>query len=96
VKFASGYVGVGTQEILRSFSRRRFARDLARLVPEVTTDDIVPAGAGVRAQAFSRDGRLVDDFVIQQNRNQVHVLNAPSPAATSSLEIARHIARMVG
>jgi len=96
LKFASGYMGIGVQEIVRSFSRRRFARDLARLVPEITTADIVPSGSGVRAQAFSRDGRLVDDFVIQQNRNQVHVLNAPSPAATSSLEIARHIAHMIG
>lgn len=96
LRFASGYVGIGTQEMLRSFSRSRFARDLARLVPEITARDIVPAGAGVRAQAFSRDGRLVDDFAIQQNRNQIHILNAPSPAATSSLEIARHVAGLVG
>ncbi|MDF1479164.1 L-2-hydroxyglutarate oxidase [Leifsonia sp. H3M29-4] len=95
LKLASGNIGTGAQEILRSFSKRRFARDLARLVPEITPADLVPSGAGVRAQAIGRDGKLVDDFVIQQDRNQIHVLNAPSPAATSSLEIARHIASLV-
>jgi L-2-hydroxyglutarate oxidase len=95
LRFASRNVGTGAQEMLRSFSKRRFARDLARLVPEITTADLVPAGAGVRAQAFGRDGKLVDDFVIQQDRNQIHILNAPSPAATSALEIAVHISRMV-
>jgi L-2-hydroxyglutarate oxidase len=95
LRFASGNIPTGVQEIIRSFSQRRFARDLARLVPDIATSDIVPAGAGVRAQAFSRDGRLVDDFVIEQNRNQIHILNAPSPAATSSLEIAEYIAQMV-
>jgi (S)-2-hydroxyglutarate dehydrogenase len=95
VKYASGNVRVGAQEILRSFSQRRFARDLARLVPEITTADLVPAGAGVRAQAFSRDGKLVDDFVIEQSRNQIHILNAPSPAATSALEIADYVAKLV-
>lgn len=95
LKFASRNIGTGANEVVRSFSKRRFARDLARLVPAITSADIVPSGAGIRAQAFGRDGRLVDDFVIQQNRNQVHVLNAPSPAATSSLEIAEHVARLV-
>lgn len=95
LRFASGQVGTGTREIARSLSKRMFARDLARLVPEITTDDLVPSGSGVRAQAFGRDGRLVDDFVIQQDRNQIHILNAPSPAATSALEIARHVAGLV-
>ncbi|WP_166866270.1 L-2-hydroxyglutarate oxidase [Salinibacterium sp. ZJ70] len=95
LRFASQNVGTGMNEIVRSFSQKTFARDLARLVPEITTRDLVPSGAGVRAQAFSRDGRLVDDFVIQQNRNQIHVLNAPSPAATSALEIAAHIASLI-
>lgn len=95
LKFASGQIPTGAREIIRSLSQRRFARDLARLVPEITTDDLIPAGAGVRAQAFGRDGRLVDDFVIQQNRNQIHILNAPSPAATGSLEIAEHVARLI-
>ncbi len=95
LKLASRNVGTGTNEVIRSFSKRRFARDLARLVPEISTADLVRSGAGVRAQAVGRDGNLVDDFVIQQGRNQIHILNAPSPAATSALEIADHISRMV-
>jgi L-2-hydroxyglutarate oxidase len=95
LKLASDNVVTGAQEILRSFSRRRFARDLARLVPDITTADLVPSGAGVRAQAIGRNGKLVDDFVIQQDRNQIHILNAPSPAATSSLEIARYISGLI-
>lgn len=83
---------VGWDEVRRSLSRRRFARSLARLVPAVGTDDIVRHGAGVRAQAVLPDGRLAEDFLIDRAPGQVHVLNAPSPAATSSLEIARHIA----
>ncbi|WP_229397905.1 L-2-hydroxyglutarate oxidase [Micromonospora okii] len=81
----------GLTEVARSLSKRRFAASLARLVPELTPADIVRAGAGVRAQAILPDGGLVDDFLIVEARRQVHVLNAPSPAATSSLEIARHI-----
>ncbi len=81
----------GLTEVRRSLSKRLFADSLARHVPAVTGEDIVPAGAGVRAQAIARDGSLVDDFLIVRGRRQVHVLNAPSPAATSSLEIAKHI-----
>ncbi|MGI5213043.1 L-2-hydroxyglutarate oxidase [Plantactinospora sp. CA-290183] len=81
----------GLTEVTRSLSRRRFAASLARLVPALTEADIVPAGSGVRAQAVRPDGTLVDDFLIVEAERQVHVLNAPSPAATSSLEIARHI-----
>ncbi|AVT36384.1 L-2-hydroxyglutarate oxidase [Plantactinospora sp. BB1] len=81
----------GLTEVTRSLSRKRFAASLARLVPELTEADIVPAGAGVRAQAVRPDGSLVDDFLIVETERQVHVLNAPSPAATSSFEIARHI-----
>ncbi|MEQ4302676.1 L-2-hydroxyglutarate oxidase [Plantactinospora sp. B6F1] len=81
----------GLTEVIRSLSRKRFAASLARLVPELTEADIVPAGAGVRAQAVRPDGGLVDDFLIVEAARQVHVLNAPSPAATSSFEIARHI-----
>ena len=85
----------GLEEVRRSFSKKRFAASLARLVPAVTEDDIVRHGSGVRAQAMRRDGSLVDDFLIETARDQVHVLNAPSPAATSALEIARHIADQV-
>lgn len=82
----------GFDEVRRSLSKRRFAASLARLVPAVGPDDIVRHGSGVRAQALLPDGSLVDDFLIETAPNQVHVLNAPSPAATSALEIARHIA----
>ncbi len=81
----------GLTEVARSLSPTRFAASLARLVPGLTRADITPAGAGVRAQAVRPDGSLVDDFLIVEAHRQVHVLNAPSPAATSSFEIARHI-----
>jgi L-2-hydroxyglutarate oxidase len=81
----------GSAEIARSLSRHRFAESLRRLVPEVRDEHLVPAPAGVRAQAMKRDGSLVDDFLIERSGSIVHVLNAPSPAATSSFEIARHI-----
>jgi L-2-hydroxyglutarate oxidase len=76
----------------RSMSRRSFAAALSRLVPGIVADDLVRAPAGVRAQAVGADGGLLDDFVVQTAPRQVHVLNAPSPAATSALEIARHVA----
>ncbi|WP_425956211.1 L-2-hydroxyglutarate oxidase [Xylanimonas sp. McL0601] len=85
----------GAREVARSASKRLFARSLARLVPELGPDDVVPAPAGVRAQALGRDGRLVDDFLVVTGRRQVHVINAPSPAATASLEIARHLETQV-
>lgn len=88
-------IPTGLDEVRRSFSRKRFAASLARLVPAVTEADIVRHGSGVRAQAMRGDGSLVDDFLIETVRDQVHVLNAPSPAATSALEIARHIADRV-
>jgi L-2-hydroxyglutarate oxidase len=81
----------GVDEMARSLSRRRFADSLRRLVPEVADDDLVPAPAGVRAQAITRSGGLVDDFLIERESRLVHVLNAPSPAATSAFEIAAHI-----
>jgi L-2-hydroxyglutarate oxidase len=81
----------GLTEVARSLSRTRFAASLARLVPALTQADITPAGAGVRAQAVRPDGSLVDDFLVVEAERQVHVLNAPSPAATSAFEIARHI-----
>ncbi|MFF5094526.1 MULTISPECIES: L-2-hydroxyglutarate oxidase [Actinosynnema] len=85
----------GVAEVLRSLSKRRFAASLARLVPAVGEDDLVRAEAGVRAQAMRRDGSLVDDFLVQEAPGQVHVLNAPSPAATGSLEIGAHVAGLV-
>jgi L-2-hydroxyglutarate oxidase len=84
--------GPGMMEVSRSLSKKRFAASLARLVPDITADDLVPGKSGVRAQALKRDGGLVDDFLIARRGRNVHVLNAPSPAATSSLEIGDHIA----
>lgn len=91
LRLASHNIPTGAGEIARSLSKRLFAASLSRLVPELDRGDIVRAGAGVRAQAVRRDGTLADDFIIQRANRQIHVLNAPSPAATSSLEIAQHI-----
>jgi L-2-hydroxyglutarate oxidase len=95
LRMASRNVGTGVAEVVRSLSKRRFAASLAKLVPDLGRSDIVRAGAGVRAQAIKPDGTLADDFIIQRAPRQVHVLNAPSPAATSSLEIAKHIVAQV-
>jgi len=81
----------GAAEVARSASRTLFAASVARLLPGTTAADLHPAPAGVRAQALHRDGRLVDDFLVRTAPRQVHVINAPSPAATASLEIARHV-----
>lgn len=91
-RLASRYRRTAVDEVLRSFSRRRFAHSLQRLVPALTEADIVRHGSGVRAQALRPDGSLVDDFLIQTDARGVHVLNAPSPAATCALEIGRHVA----
>ncbi|KAA2257097.1 L-2-hydroxyglutarate oxidase [Solihabitans fulvus] len=94
-RLAMRYGRTGLDEVLRSLSRRRFAASLARLVPAVREADLVPSHAGVRAQAMLPSGALVDDFLIETAPHQVHVLNAPSPAATSALEIARHVANQL-
>lgn len=81
----------GVAEVRRSLSARRFTESVKRLVPELSGKDLVPAPAGVRAQAVGRDGMLVDDFLVEHSHRAVHLLNAPSPAATASLAIARHV-----
>lgn len=86
----------GMNEMRRSFSKKLFAASLSELVPGIGAKDIVKAPAGVRAQALAKDGKLVDDFYIQESSRQLHVLNAPSPAATAALEIGRVIASKVG
>lgn len=86
----------GLSELHRSFSKRAFHRALTRLIPELKMEDIHPFGAGVRAQALERDGKLVDDFRFVEAERMIHVLNAPSPAATASLAIGRTIADMAG
>jgi L-2-hydroxyglutarate oxidase len=91
-RLAARHLRTGVAELARSASRRTFAADLSRLVPGIRAADLVRAPAGVRAQAVGADGALLDDFVVQAAPRQVHVLNAPSPAATSALEIARHVA----
>ncbi|MFD3453738.1 L-2-hydroxyglutarate oxidase [Streptomyces sp. NPDC058691] len=80
-------------ELRRSLSKRAFTGEVRRLLPEVTAADLVPSASGVRAQAVLRDGELVDDFLFAGSGPFVHVLNAPSPAATASLPIGREIAR---
>jgi L-2-hydroxyglutarate oxidase len=83
----------GGREMLRSLSKAAFTRALQRLVPEIRKEDLAPGGSGVRAQAVDPDGSLVDDFRIVNSPGALHVLNAPSPAATASLAIGRELAR---
>lgn len=92
LRLASKNMSVGASEVMRSMSKKLFAKSLSKIIPEVTSADLKRAGSGVRAQAITRDGSLVDDFFFQSGPRQIHVLNAPSPAATSALEIARYIA----
>jgi (S)-2-hydroxyglutarate dehydrogenase len=94
-RFLGKYGRTCWNEIRRSFSRELFCRSLQRLVPEIRPDDLIPGGAGVRAQAMSPEGSLVDDFHFVQGERELHVVNAPSPAATSSLAIGEEIAEMV-
>ncbi len=93
LRMASRNIPVGVKEVLRSFSRRMFADSLSKLVPGIEAADLSPSPAGIRAQAIARDGSLVDDFLFELAPQQLHVLNAPSPAATSALVIAEHICR---
>ncbi|WP_190108390.1 L-2-hydroxyglutarate oxidase [Streptomyces cinnamoneus] len=85
----------GAGEVRRSLSKGSFTEAVRRLLPEVRADDLIPAPSGVRAQAVLRDGTLVDDFLFAESPRMVHVLNAPSPAATASLPIGREVARRV-
>jgi (S)-2-hydroxyglutarate dehydrogenase len=85
----------GMKEIYRSLVKKAFVRSLQQLIPEVQADDLVPCAAGVRAQALTPQGTLVDDFFILRDRNALHICNAPSPAATASLEIGAEICRQI-
>jgi L-2-hydroxyglutarate oxidase LhgO len=91
-KFFATYPRTCAYEIRRSFSRREFCRSLQRLVPEICENDLETDGAGVRAQAMTTDGKLVEDFCFEEAHGVLHVVNAPSPAATASLAIGRKIA----
>ncbi len=90
-KMASRYWKMGLAEMLRDYVKAVYVKELQRYLPELQADDIVPGPSGVRAQALANDGRLMDDFMIQHGENTVHILNAPSPAATSSLVLAQMI-----
>lgn len=94
-RLAGRYWRTGAYEYYRSFSKGAFVASLQRLVPEIRDEDVNRGGAGVRAQALGRDGKPVDDFVVVERENALHVLNAPSPAATASLAIGRYLAARV-
>ncbi len=94
-KVAAKYWETGLGEIYRSFSKSAFTKALQELIPEIQEHDLVPGGAGVRAQACDRTGGLLDDFAILEEDRIINVLNAPSPAATSSLSIGLTVAEMV-
>jgi (S)-2-hydroxyglutarate dehydrogenase len=94
-KLAAKHADEGLREMARSFSKALFVRSLQGLIPEVQAEDLLPAPAGVRAQALMPSGKLVDDFLIVQEANALHICNAPSPAATASIEIGRAIAEQV-
>jgi len=91
-RLAAKYWNIGFQEMRRSYFRSVFLESLQRLIPAVRAGDLIAAPSGIRAQALRADGSLVDDFVIQKEGNFIHVLNAPSPAATASLNIGAFIA----
>jgi L-2-hydroxyglutarate oxidase len=93
-RLAAKYWKTGWLECYRSISKRAFVASLQRLIPELGTEDVHPAGAGVRAQAIEPSGKLVDDFRIVEGEHMIHVLNAPSPGATASLSIGKTIAAL--
>jgi L-2-hydroxyglutarate oxidase len=94
-RFMGRHAGMCRDEVLRSFSKRRFCESLRRLVPALKEDDLTTGGSGVRAQAMTLQGELVQDFELIERPNALHVLNAPSPAATASLAIGDEIAGRV-
>jgi len=95
IKLAVKYWRAGAGEMWRSLSKAAFTKALQRLVPEISSDDLNPVPAGIRAQAVLSNGDLVDDFIIQENEKIINICNAPSPAATSSLNIGKNIVDIV-
>ncbi|MCF7824990.1 MAG: L-2-hydroxyglutarate oxidase [Candidatus Marinimicrobia bacterium] len=93
-KLAVRYYGEGSREMYRSLFKSAFLKSIQELVPDICSEDLVRCDAGVRAQALQRNGNLIDDFHIVERRNGIFVLNAPSPAATASLEIGKYIAQL--
>jgi L-2-hydroxyglutarate oxidase len=94
-KFLAAYPSMCGYEVRRSFSRSEFCRSLQKLVPDIRQDDLETGGAGVRAQAMTADGKLVEDFHFEEAPGILHVLNAPSPAATASLAIGLKIVERI-
>lgn len=94
-KIAAKYGKTGMGEIYRSLSKAAFTKALQKLMPEIQENDLIPGGAGVRAQALNRNGQLIDDFDILKSGNIIHVRNAPSPAATSCLSIGNRVSDLL-
>lgn len=94
-KMGGNFIKEGFGEYSRSFSKKLFTKSLQELIPEITEDDLIPAPAGVRAQALRSDGSMVDDFQIINGKRTLHVCNAPSPAATASIEIGKEVVSRV-
>jgi L-2-hydroxyglutarate oxidase len=90
-KLAGRYTKEGLQEMIRSYRKKLFVQNVQRFMPEIQENDLIPGPAGVRAQALRHDGTLVDDFYLLSTSRMTHVLNAPSPAATASIEIGKEI-----
>jgi len=95
-KLGRRYFSTGISEMYRSLNKDVFLREILNYIPDITKKDLTPRIAGVRAQAVGKDGSLIDDFVFQRNEQSLHVLNAPSPAATASLAIGEHIVKEIG
>ena len=93
-KLFFGNIRFGINEYRRAFSKRLFLKTLQRIIPSLTMDDLKPGRAGVRALLLSQDGDTRDDFRIKSQGNSIHVLNAPSPAATASLSIGNYVCKM--
>lgn len=93
IKLAARHWKMGALEMWRSFSKQAFVKALQNLIPEIRENDLAAAPAGIRAQAVHRNGQPIDDFWIEETTNMIHVCNAPSPAATASLQIGKVIAK---
>ena len=95
VKLGKKYIKTGLDEMYRSLNKSAFVKEINRLIPDITSEDLIKKQAGVRAQAVSENGELLDDFLFDEGNRSLHVLNAPSPAATASLAIGEYISSKV-
>ena len=94
-KLGRKYLKTGISEMYRSLNKKVFLSEISKFIPNINASDLTPRVSGVRAQAVDIDGNLVDDFVFESKDNSLHVLNAPSPAATSSFAIGEYISSKV-